>query len=299
MAINIYTDGSADDKFTTTANWSLGVLPADEDTIVFNDQSAGPCNLECDAANIGAKAFYVIVDKTMKYPVGSAAVKFGGSGDAGTDRVFHTLYFAGSSLTPSYFDTAAAKTSDRVVIDTQNAKDDSVILSGSGSWGDVILRNGKPKIDTTTITGRIKLFAGAGNAKTELNIPAGSTLTGSETTVFGGILNCSTAIPQVTVLGGEFILDGSVGIATRLDMHGGTTYWDASASTIALVDLFGGMLKTRKDRAGRVLTNMNVHGSGLADFMIGGRNITFTNPPRIFGENPIRMPQAMTVTFGA
>lgn len=301
MANNTFTDATADHKFTTAGNWAGG-LPADGDVLLFNDQSAGPCNLECAAGDIGAKAFSVIVDKSMLYPVGSEASKFGGSGDAGDSKVFHSLIFSGSSLDQSYFDTGAGDTSDRVIVDTQSAKDDSIVLSGAGSWGEVIIRNGKPKIDTTTITGRIKLFAGSGNAKPSLNIPAGSTLTGSETTIMGGVLNCQSAIPQVEVRGGEFILGGSVGIATRLDVHGGVAYWDATASTIALVDLFGGMFKTRSDRAGRTLNYMNVHGLGMADFTIGGRNITFTAAPngeiRIYGENPVRMPQGMTVTFG-
>lgn len=297
MPTDVYTDTSGDDKFTTAGNWLSGVVPEDGETLIFNDLSLGPCNLLCNAASIGAKAFTIIVDKTMKYPLGGPSMKFGGAGD-GSNKVFNTLFFAGASLISSYFDTGTGDTSDRVIIDTQSAGEDSVILSGAGSWGDVVVRSGKPKIDTTTITGRIKVFGGAGASKVQLSIPAGSTLSGSETSIMGGTLDCETAIPQVTVLSGEFILGGTIGIATRLDMFGGTTYWDADASsTIALVDLFGGTLKTRIDRTGRTLTNMNVHGSGLADFTIGGRNITFTNPPRLYGENPIRMPQGTTVTF--
>lgn len=298
MAVKVYTDATADDDFTTAGNYVGGVIPLDGDTVVYNDQSLGPCDVNCDAAGIGAKALTVIVEKTMRFHLGSAATKYGGSGDA-SNKVLNTLVFSGSSLTPSYFDTAAAKTSDRIVIDTQSAKDDSCILSGAGDYTDVIVRNGKPKIDATTITGKIEIMAGAGTTRPVLNIPSGATLTGTLTIIMGGTLNCQTAIPDVIVNGGEFILGGNVGIATRLEIQGGTVFWDAATSTVALVDLFGGMLKTRLDRAGRVLTNMNVHGTGLADFSVGGRNITFTNQPRIYGDNPVRMPTAMTVSFGA
>lgn len=298
MAVRVYTDATLDNDFTTPGNYVGGVIPADGDTFVANDQSLGPCDVNCDAAGIGAKALTVIVEKTMRFHLGAAATKFGGSGN-GANKVLNTLVFSGASLTPSYFDTAAAKTSDRIVIDTQSARDDACILSGAGDYTDVIVRNGKPKIDATTITGKIEVMAGVGTTRPVLNIPAGSTLSGTLTIIMGGTLNCETAIPDVIVNGGEFILGGNVGIATRLEIQGGTAFWDAAASTIALVDLFGGMLKTRLDRTGRVLTNMNVHGTGMADFSVGGRNITFTNPPRIYGDNPVRMPTAMTVSFGA
>jgi len=297
MAIKVYTDAAASDDYTVAGNWTPAGVPADGDTLVYNDQADGPMDVNVDAASVGAKAHAVIVDPSFQYHIGSAAVPF--STQASGNICFSTLIFAGSGITPSYFNADAADTCTRVMCDTKSATADVLVLGGAGSWGDVILRDGKMKLNSATVTGRIQLLGGQQNAKSVLNIPSGCTLTGTETGVMGGELKCASAIPLITVGGGVFTLDGIIGIGTRLEMYGGTTYWDAgSASVIALAEIFGGSLVTRKDRTGRTLTAGNVYGTGLMDFSVGGLNMTFTAPPRVYGSNPIRMPQGTTFTFG-
>lgn len=301
-AVAVWTDTTADHKYTTAGNWLPAAVPAgtagDGDILIFNDQAVGPMYLEVDAANVGAKHHDIIVDASYQYYIGTSGDPFETQGDGGI--CFPTIIFSGSGITPSYFNTDAARTSTQVYCDTKSAAADVLVLGGAGSWGNVILRNGKMKVDSTTVTGRIQLLSTQQNAKSILNLPVGSTLTGVEAGVMGGEFKCASDIPIVTVSGGQFTLDGIAAISTRLEMYAGTTYWDASsaASIIALAEIFGGTLSTRQDRTGRVLTNSNVYGTGLMDFSIGGINMTFTNPPRVYGANPVRMPQGTTFTFG-
>lgn len=298
MAVKTWI-GSTSTSFTTAGNWSPSGIPADGDLLLFNDQATQAMDTDCDSASVGAKAFDVIVDRAYPYHCGSSSVKFGSTGDATNNKVFKTLYFAGSGLTPSYFDTGTGDTSTRVIVDTQSTKDDVINLSGNGSWGDLVVRNGRAKLDLTTITGRMQVFSGASTAQAILNVGAGNTLSSAELFISGGKVTCSSSPSKVTVMGGEFWLEGSAGVTTRLEMHGGVSYWMATtSSTIALAEIFGGTFKTTLDRSGRTLTNMNVYGTGVVDFSIGGFNITFTNPPRKLGVNDILMPPGSTVTFG-
>lgn len=285
------------DAGSTWLNWSPATEPGDGDTLLFNDQANGPLIENISAANIGAKAFDVIIDKTFQYYIGASGAAFSTTGN-GSNICFGTLIYSGAGITPSYFDANTGDTCTRVVIDTQSAANDVIVLGGAGSWGDVSVRNGKAKILNTTITGRIQMLGGTSNAQSVLNIPAGSVLDGTKTGVMGGKLVVASAIPDVMVSAGEFVLDGTIGIETRLEMYGGTTYWDASGSSvIALAEMFGGSLVIRKDRTGRTLTNMGVYGGALVDFSTGGYNVDFSSPPRIYGSNPIKMPQGMTVTY--
>ncbi len=293
--VKVWIDTATDDDYNVANNWSPAGVPGDGDTLIFNDQALGPMTDNIDAATVGPKAFDVIVDRTFQHYIGASGDAFSTTG-SGASICFGTLIFSGSGLTPSYFDANTGDTCTRVVLDTQSASVDVLVLGGAGSWGDFTLRNGKGKFAATTVTGRIQMLGGSTNASSVLNIPAGNTLSGTRTGIVSGRLVCGSAIPDVNVSGGEFVLDGTVGIGTRLEMYGGTTFWDASASsTIVLADIFGGTFTIRKDRIGRTLTNMGVYGSGIVDFSTGGHNVTFSNAPRIYGTNPMKMPQGMSV----
>lgn len=293
MAIAIFT-GATSNLFELAGNWAPASIPVDGDTLIYNDQSTTYMTGGAPAD----KGFDVIVDKSFQYYIGTSGTPFAPA------KGFDHILFSGNGTVSSYLNTTAGGAADivTVFVDSPSSKDDVLVVGGAGAVENVIVRNGKAKVDAT-IEKKIQVLAGAAGSQAQLEVPAGNTLTGAEVGVMGGRFTCASHIETAIVAGGEFVLSGTADITEYLQMYGGVTYWDAfdtpaAASVLTLVDIFGGALRTRNDRQGRTITNLNVYASGLADFGIGGFGIVFTNAPRCFGDNMIRMPKGASVTFG-
>jgi len=290
-------NGGTDVKYTTAANWTPAGVPADAAILVFNDQAQGPMTDEMIAGDIAAKAHSVIVDRGFRYHIGSVTEPLEPANG------FGTIVFAGSGTTSSYFRVDAEKTCTRVFIDSPSSKEDVCVLMADGSYDDIVVRNGKGRLYTgasVTSGGRIRTLGGTGNSSAQFTIDASCTLTGTTLDVAGG--RCTTSTTPITASvrnSGELILADTAGVSTLLEMLGGICYWDAASSTLAKVEAFGGQLITRSDRQSRVITNMDTYGAAIVDFSIGGYTINFSNAPRVLGDNPIKMPPGLTVTYAA
>ena len=290
MALAIWT-GAVSDSFALAGNWNPAAIPADGDTLIYNDQATR----EMAGSIVAAKGFNIILDKSFLYSVGSLATPFEPA------LGIPTLIFLASTILKSYFDTSANGIVVGVV-DTDSAKDDLVNLYGSMT--NLTVRRGKVALagGDATITGRLHVLGGGGG-QGDVTIPAAVTLANAEISVDGGKLDCSSEITTIGVNGGELILDGIVGITDRLEIFDGTFYWDASnttaaASTIALIEAFGGLVKTRTDRLGRTLTSCNMYGDANIDFEAGGHGMVVTNAIRAFGRNRPKFPIGSTYTAG-
>lgn len=281
MAIKIWL-GSTDTDFDTAANWSPAGVPADGDTLVFNDQSTDGM----DGQAVAAKAFAIIVDRGFAHEIGTTGVPFDPANG------ITTLMFMGSTIKDCFFGESSTIT--LAVVDTDSAKNDLVNLDGTVT--DLVVRSGQALlVGGSVITGSAKVLGGMGGGNGKLTIPAGVTLTNAEMSVKGGELNTSSAMTTCAVDGGLMILDASAGITGWLSVTDGTAWWDA-ASTIALAEIFGGAFKTRKDRLSRVLTNSNMYGSGDIDFTYGGLTMVLTNPIRAFGDRQPKFPRGASYT---
>lgn len=294
MAIKAWVGGT-DANFDTAANWQPSGVPADADTLIFNDASTRALTGNIDAGTLAAKDFAVLVAPGFQYYIGTAALPMEPA------QGFSTIVYSGSGLTPSYFSADGAQTITRGIIDTSVSKDDIVVFQGAGSIDQVIVRQGKAKLNcTATSGGRIEVTGSQPGAPAELNIPASITLTGVDIGVRAGKLSCSSDCVNVNVSGGEFILAGAADM-TNLLLLGGTFHWDATdvsaPSTITEAEIVGGTFRIREDRAGRTLTNMNIYAGGSVDFSTGGLNVTYTNAPRNLGGN-FKLPVGASITVG-
>lgn len=288
MALKFWT-GSTSTAYGTAANWLANGVPADNDTLFYNDASTQGM---AGGAQAG-KTHAIIVDSKFAYGIGSSGTPFE------PDDITSLMFFA-NSIVPSYFKSDTTDL-DRVIVDTQSAKDGLVNLDGT--IVDLTIRNGKVvTAATSTVNGRISLMGGSGGGSGELTVTAGTTVAGVEMSMNGGKCTCAASIPTVIQNGGEFILSASAGIGTYLEVHDGTFWWDAadvgSPSTIALAEILGGAFKTRTERQGRTLTNCNVYGAGIVDFSVGGHSMVMTNPVRAYGANPPRYPKSASYTIG-
>ena len=289
MAISIWT-GAVSDAFALAGNWNPAAIPADTATLVYNDQATQAMA----GSVVAAKGFEIIMDKGFLYSVGSLAVPF----EPATGITM--LNFMSSSILPSYFDTTAGGIAI-CHVDTDSAKDG--LLNLYGSMANVTVRRGKVALagGDATVTGRLHVLGGGGG-QGEVTIPATVTLTNAEISVDGGKLDCSSEITTLGINGGEVIFGGGdVDITDRLEIFDGTFYWDASnttaaPSTIALIEAFGGLVKTRKDRLGRTLTSCNMYGDANVDFETGGLSMVITNPIRSFGRNRPKFPSGTSYT---
>ena len=294
--VHVYTDTAQTHTFGTAANWSTAEVPDTGDTLVFNDLSLGPLTIGIAAGDLAAQEYTIIVDRGFKYYVGTEAIPFEPA------LGMPAMIFRGVGTTSSYFRIPTGQDCDIAYIDSQSSKEDIVILDGAGTgeYDEITVRNGKVKMAASSILasgGFLHMLGGTGNASAEMNILTGSTMTGTYVDIGGGRLTTNVTLPSVDQHGGEFIIEDNADI-TDLDIFGGTTYWDGASSTITKAQVFAGMLMSRKNRLGRIMTNMDVFGSGQADFTVGGTDITFSNAPRQYGDNPIKMPVGTTVTFG-
>lgn len=289
--------GTTDADFDTVTNWSPSGIPANDDHLIFNDASNRELTGNIDATTLTGKAFSVDVAPGFTYFIGTSDLPFEPA------EGFTTIVYAGQGTTPSYFSAASGKTITRGIVNTTSIRDEVCVFQGDGSIDQVIIRQGKAKLDSTTVTdgGRIEVLGSAGSASAELSIPSGNALAGVDVGIHGGRISCASDVVTVRCTGGEFILAGGADLTT-LELHNGIFFWDAtdvsSASTITESEIFGGTFKVRKDRAGRTLTNMNVYTGGTADFSIGGLSITFTNPVRNLGGTFLQ-PMGSSWTMGA
>jgi hypothetical protein len=283
MAIAFWT-GTTSKVFALAANWNPAAIPSDGDTLVYNDDSTQGM----DGGAIAAKGFAVIVDRGFVYEIGSSGTPFDPANG------FTTIVFLASTILPCYFDGSG--TIARLLVDTESNRDDLVNVQGTAT--DVTVRAGKTTLDSgATVTGSIKVMGGTGGANGVLTVPSGATLTNAEISVSGGKMTTGASLTTAIVNGGELILDGAAGVTTRLEAYDGVTWWDA-ASTIALAEIFGGALKTRKDRSGRTLTSGNMYGNGDIDFTYGGLSMTITNPIRAYGNKQPKFPKGASYTAG-
>lgn len=289
---NIVWLGGTSANPATDGNWEGGTKPANGDTVIFNDQAQQGCDgADLSAADPGITVA-VIVEENFPYTIGSVGTPLQWNG-------FSLLSFAGNGTGSSYFgigDTFALDI-DHVIVDSPSAKNDIVVVSDTiVRWTN---RRGKASIDsgaTVSSGGRIEVLGTTGGAPSELTIPSGVTVTGTITSVDGGKVTTSAATPTVYLNAGEFVLDGTAGIGTRLEQRGGTFYWDAK-STIALAEVRGGVFKSRKNRVSRTMTLMYMYDDAVVDFRQGGLNTTFTNGIRVCGANQPLMPRGTKYDF--
>lgn len=272
--------GGTSTAYATDTNWSPVAVPATGVVLYYTDQAQQGMAGD-DAAG---KTHDIIMDPGFIYAIGSSGVPF-------HPDAIGTLMYAANSILPSYFTTDVGDI-DRVVVDSQSTRDDLVNLNGTIVR--IIVRRGKVLLDgASTVNGRVSVEDG------ELTIPSGVTVAGLELSQNGGTISDSAGVPTVVKSGGEYVLDGTAGIGTYLEMHDGTFWWDASgSSTIALAELFGGAFKLRKDRAGRTLTAAHMYGNAVMDLRAGGHSITYTAPIRAYGNNQPMFPKGASYTVG-
>lgn len=277
MAKAIWT-GSTSTDFNVASNWAPSGVPANGDTLLFNDQAVNSLLVNTTQA---AKTFDVFVDR------GFAAYAIGTQANPLKPDAFNSIIFNASNLVQSFFQAGSTNIA-RAVVNSASALNNGVVLQGT--LVQIVVLSGKVGFaGTPTISGRVQVVGSTGSSPSELTIPSASTLTGCEFYVEGGKLDCSSDLETIHVADGEFIINGGMDITGRLEMTGGRTWWDAfdntSPSTVALAEILGGTFATRKERTGRTLTTCNMYGSGSVDFRIGGIGMTVTNPIRAFGTN--------------
>ncbi len=281
MAVATWLGGTSDD-FNVAANWSPAAVPSNGDTLIFNDLAQQGIFVNLDAATSVGKAFDVLVAPGFQFGIGTSALPFEAA------EGFPLIVYQATTLVPAFFSADAAKTITRAVVDTSSTTDNLVTFQGAGSTTQVIVRQGKAALASTTITsgGRIEVTGSQPGSPAELNIPTGITLTAVDIGLRSGTVNCSSDCINVNASGGEFNLKGGADM-TALLLTGGTCNWDAfdvsSPSTIGEAEILGGTFRIREDRAGRTLTNMNYYTGGTVDFKTGGLNVTYTNAPRNLG----------------
>ncbi len=273
--------GTTNANYAEAGNWDPNGIPATNDVLFFTDEASQGMDGVTDAA---AKNHDIVVDTGFIYGIGNAGEYFH------PDSI-GTLVFAANTIIPCYF-TTDVNDIDRVVVDTQSTRDD--LINISGTIVRMAIRRGKVLLNSTaTVNGRISVENG------ELTIPGGVTVAGLEVSMSGGKITDSAGVPTLAMSGGEFVLSGTSGIATYLEMHDGTFWWDTTgSSTITLAELFGGAFKLRKDRSGRTLTDASMFGNAVMDLRVGGHSITYSNPIRAYGNNQPMFPKGASYTIG-
>lgn len=291
MANKVWNPASND--LNVAGNWLASGVPADEDFLHFNDVASFPMIANVTGAPVNAKDFSCVVERGFVQHIGQLGTPF-------TPANIRTLIFEGiGNNNSNYFSSGTAIL--RAFINTTSQKDDIVVLSGSVAKVEVA--NGKAAIASgATLTSYAGTISPSGGGQSQLTINSGVTTSGLTVHCDGGMVICSSTVPNVVVTDGVFVLAGSAGVTGTVLVKGGVFYWDAadasSPSTIALAEVHGGAFRTRTNRIGRTLTDAYSYGSGLLDFSVGGLNITFTAPPRACGENAVKFPRGATATVG-
>src|SRR3972149_3450988 len=113
MAVKIFTGQISTDGGLTT-NYDDGAVPANGDTVIFNDQSSKDWVYGTTVPT--AKTVHVIVDRGFTKTIGTSGAPFSFDG-------IGTLIFAGNTLNPCYFKAATATAIARAIINTASQKE--------------------------------------------------------------------------------------------------------------------------------------------------------------------------------
>lgn len=290
MADKVWVGGT-DTDFDVAANWDPSGVPATGDALIYNEQAQNNCT---DNVTQAAKTFKLYVEEGFTKTLGATGLPL-------KPDAFDLCYIRGNSQ--GIFLQAGSGTIDFLDVDTASNKDDMVQVMG-GNLDRLTVRNGRVKLNATTITGRLNLLGTSGEQGllgTRVNIPAGNTLTGLEIAVEGGELNLESDGVTVLASGGLIILGGSAGVTGLLELTGSARcQWDATSSTIALLEARGqSIFRTRVSRTGRTMTEAHTYDDAVYDARIGGLLITHTAGVRVHGKNPPLMPMGCQYSFAA
>lgn len=278
--------GSVSDDVNVAGNWDPSGVPADEDTLIYNEQAQRDCLTNVTQAG---KDFYLEVERGFTRKIGASALPL-------KPDSFRRVHIRGNSQ--GIYLQAGSTQIDYLELNSDSAKDDMVQIMG-GSITDFTIIRGKMKLNTgVTLTGRANILGIGGDQNAILNIDSGCTLAGSTLTIGGGFVFASTTLVTALLNGGELTLEAAAGVSALLDADAGKIYWDSASSTIALARMRGNAaLMSRKNATGRTLTTGHQFEDGIFDFSVGGLQITFTNGIRVHGNRPPIMPMGAKYSF--
>lgn len=286
---NKYWLGTSGTNFNTAADWSPSGVPADGDTIVLCHLAQNDLDTNLTQA---AKTFALIVEDSFTR-------LFGGPGNPATPDGWTTVIVGGRSQ-GIYLHGGAADNLDHLIVQMNSTKDEALHITG-GTVTKITHRMGNAVIDSgVTVDGDITILGTnigqPGQDTSKLTISSGCTLTGLRVTQKGGLFDFSTTVPTYYGVGGRAIINGSAGVSTLLNCTGAEVIWDANSSTIALAEVSGGILKTRRNQSGRTLTAAYMDDDGRIDFGIGGLNITYTGGIVVRGNHQPVFPKGSVIS---
>ncbi len=293
-AVTTTVANTGPNDYSTTLNWSLGVLPVNSDN-VWIDNNSYPI-----LYGLGQSA----VTLTSLNIAQSFAAGTNGNGTIGLPKVNADSATAYPEYRPDYLQIGATTISigydagigsGRIKIDTGSVQT-NLLLSGSGTGIDSaiglepVLWKGTHASNAVRATGGtlgVAVFGGevatiatlqvANNA--QVRTTAGVTLT-TLTQAGSSSLEVATAFTTLTQLGGNSLVRGT-GNATTMNVYRGSCFVQTNGTITTLVLGPAGIADFTQDLRSRTVTNATMYaGSALLD---GGRTITHTNPILLAG----------------
>lgn len=281
--------GSISGAWSTAANWNPGTgPPGDGDAAFFTKNSTQ--SVTSGLVLTTTVTISVNVEKGFKYGIGASG------NPLKPDTGFTSIVIRGKPT--GVFLHSSGGDIDQLDIDCYSFGTGAITVEG-GTLNNFTVNRGNLVLSSgVTFNGRGEI---AGEKGTSLvTIPAGCTLTSSYLSVSGGYLALGTTGIDVEQSGGELILTDSAGASGSLKIRGGQTWWDATTSTIALLEVSkAGSFGIRNGGINRTLTEAHMYDDGMIDVSVGGLAVTYTNGIRVHGNRMPMLPKGCKITIAA
>ena len=277
MATKYWTNGSGDNSFGTSGNWSPSGTPSAGDVLIMGT-ATGYAVTGADHTGLGKIAeLRFISGFTDAFGSSSAYVQL---------EVDKVTCNSGGTI---FLDTETDSTGSQLIL-TGSGSTDMLHLRGkilsvrvTGGSGSVAIESTTATTTSSGVTEVTSLSVLGAQSSTTISVePAVSGLTTLD--VDSGTTSMSCVCTTANVMGGTLNLVGT-GAVTTLEVLGNGRMSNTGTSNITTLNMYGGVSSFSDNTTdGVVVTNCTLNG-GLLDMSTSLQNITFTNNVVVNGGN--------------
>jgi len=253
-------------NFGTAGNWSGGVAPVNDDTLIISDTSIA-ITTGMDQSLI--TGLTIIIGSGFKGSLGTSSSPL--LTGTGTTIVMASTQSKGVHITP-------AATSTKITVkQTPNIPHGFHLVGGTTT--DVYIQGGRVTLGAAATITNLYIMGQLANVTLEDGLTLSTIVR-----FLNGYVTCEADLPATLVMkAGTWIQQGDGEHALPyVEMWGGAFYFNAPGGTITDAHVYSGYLDAT-DGAFKTITNLEVWAGGEANLLNGGSLVITNNPDRYGG----------------